>query len=132
MFSLWHYENGPPEKPVLFNAYGSRWKTKSTLANYMPLNARPSLTSYKKSSTADNRKDKGKSKKESPSKHCRKRSALRETDEDNDVNDTDRNNILDSYGNLIINGISSTSISPNFGRRQHFANSNISDGMSKF
>ncbi|KAK6947516.1 ASX, DEUBAD domain [Dillenia turbinata] len=35
---LWR--NGPPEKPVLCNACGSRWRTKGTLANYTPLHAR--------------------------------------------------------------------------------------------
>ncbi|KMZ73796.1 hypothetical protein ZOSMA_134G00070 [Zostera marina] len=114
MFSLWHHEsitatclwrNGPPEKSVLCNACGSSWKTKGTLASYMPRNARgPSLTSYKtkKSSTADNRKDKGKSKKEPPSKHSQKRSALCENKEDNDVDDTDWNNILDLKKKKII------------------------------
>ncbi|KMZ64402.1 hypothetical protein ZOSMA_36G00040 [Zostera marina] len=127
---LWR--NGPPEKPVLCNACGARWRTKGTFANYMPRNTRgPSLTSYKtkKSTTADNRKDKGKSKKEPPSKHSLKRSTLCENKEDNDVDDTYWNNILDSYVNNVINGSSSTSILPNSGRRQHFDNSNISDGM---
>ncbi|KAL1213968.1 GATA transcription factor 27 [Cardamine amara subsp. amara] len=35
---LWR--NGPPEKPVLCNACGSRWRTKGTLLNYTPLHAR--------------------------------------------------------------------------------------------
>ncbi|KAK6146396.1 hypothetical protein DH2020_020265 [Rehmannia glutinosa] len=35
---LWR--NGPPEKPVLCNACGSRWRTKGTLENYTPLHAR--------------------------------------------------------------------------------------------
>ncbi|XP_043725758.1 GATA transcription factor 26-like [Telopea speciosissima] len=35
---LWR--NGPPEKPVLCNACGSRWRTKGTLANYTPLHTR--------------------------------------------------------------------------------------------
>ncbi|GMI71742.1 GATA transcription factor 26 [Hibiscus trionum] len=35
---LWR--NGPPEKPVLCNACGSRWRTKGTLANYTPLHSR--------------------------------------------------------------------------------------------
>jgi len=34
---LWR--NGPPEKPVLCNACGSRWRTRGTLENYMPLHA---------------------------------------------------------------------------------------------
>eukprot|EP00897_Mesotaenium_endlicherianum_P009029 jgi/Mesen1/8154/ME000438S07259 len=34
---LWR--NGPPEKPVLCNACGSRWRTRGTLHNYMPLHA---------------------------------------------------------------------------------------------
>ncbi|KAK9275954.1 hypothetical protein L1049_023229 [Liquidambar formosana] len=38
---LWR--NGPPEKPVLCNACGSRWRTKGTLANYTPLHARAEL-----------------------------------------------------------------------------------------
>ncbi|KMZ60662.1 hypothetical protein ZOSMA_581G00010 [Zostera marina] len=129
--SLWR--NGPPEKPVLCNACGTRWRTKGILANYMPLHAQgSSLTTYKrkKSTTADNSKGKGKSKKELPSKHCRKKSALCENKEDNDVDNTDWNNILDSHVNHVVNGSSSTSILPNSGRRQQFDNSNISDGMS--
>ncbi|GMH26738.1 hypothetical protein Nepgr_028581 [Nepenthes gracilis] len=35
---LWR--NGPPDKPVLCNACGSRWRTKGTLANYTPLHSR--------------------------------------------------------------------------------------------
>ncbi|XP_043698930.1 GATA transcription factor 26-like isoform X2 [Telopea speciosissima] len=35
---LWR--NGPPGKPVLCNACGSRWRTKGTLENYTPLHAR--------------------------------------------------------------------------------------------
>ncbi|WOL09572.1 hypothetical protein Cni_G18325 [Canna indica] len=35
---LWR--NGPPDKPVLCNACGSRWRTKGSLANYIPLRAR--------------------------------------------------------------------------------------------
>ncbi|KAG0453006.1 hypothetical protein HPP92_025368 [Vanilla planifolia] len=35
---LWR--NGPPEKPVLCNACGSRWRTKGSLANYAPFHAR--------------------------------------------------------------------------------------------
>lgn len=38
---LWR--NGPPEKPVLCNACGSRWRTKGTLTNYIPLHARAEL-----------------------------------------------------------------------------------------
>ncbi|XP_047328795.1 GATA transcription factor 26-like [Impatiens glandulifera] len=38
---LWR--NGPPEKPVLCNACGSRWRTKGTLANYTPLHARADI-----------------------------------------------------------------------------------------
>ncbi|CAK9214894.1 unnamed protein product [Sphagnum troendelagicum] len=34
---LWR--NGPPEKPVLCNACGSRWRTKGTLENYMPMHS---------------------------------------------------------------------------------------------
>ncbi|GAB4857669.1 hypothetical protein Ancab_015575 [Ancistrocladus abbreviatus] len=50
-FNLWNiytnldlgtplWRNGPPDKPVLCNACGSRWRTKGTLANYTPLHAR--------------------------------------------------------------------------------------------
>ncbi|KAI4303282.1 hypothetical protein MLD38_038931 [Melastoma candidum] len=35
---LWR--NGPPEKPVLCNACGSRWRTKGSLVNYTPLHCR--------------------------------------------------------------------------------------------
>lgn len=41
---LWR--NGPPEKPVLCNACGSRWRTKGTLANYTPLHARAEPGDY--------------------------------------------------------------------------------------
>ncbi|KAI4315201.1 hypothetical protein L6164_028035 [Bauhinia variegata] len=41
---LWR--NGPPEKPVLCNACGSRWRTKGTLANYTPLHARAETDEY--------------------------------------------------------------------------------------
>ncbi|KAJ1415027.1 Zinc finger, GATA-type [Sesbania bispinosa] len=41
---LWR--NGPPEKPVLCNACGSRWRTKGTLANYTPLHARAENVEY--------------------------------------------------------------------------------------
>ncbi|KAL2926678.1 GATA transcription factor 26 [Bienertia sinuspersici] len=41
---LWR--NGPPEKPVLCNACGSRWRTKGTLANYTPLHARSEPDEY--------------------------------------------------------------------------------------
>ncbi|XWS62053.1 hypothetical protein CRYUN_Cryun07bG0178000 [Craigia yunnanensis] len=41
---LWR--NGPPEKPVLCNACGSRWRTKGTLANYTPLHARVEPDGY--------------------------------------------------------------------------------------
>eukprot|EP00249_Psilotum_nudum_P023794 c28983_g1_i3 orf=466-2397(-) len=34
---LWR--NGPPEKPVLCNACGSRWRTKGSLVNYMPMHS---------------------------------------------------------------------------------------------
>ncbi|XP_077213283.1 GATA transcription factor 26-like isoform X1 [Tasmannia lanceolata] len=35
---LWR--NGPPGKPVLCNACGSRWRTKGSLTNYTPLHSR--------------------------------------------------------------------------------------------
>ncbi|KAJ4774098.1 hypothetical protein LUZ62_058355 [Rhynchospora pubera] len=35
---LWR--NGPPDKPVLCNACGSRWRTKGTLVNYTPTRTR--------------------------------------------------------------------------------------------
>ncbi|XP_052210353.1 GATA transcription factor 26-like [Diospyros lotus] len=41
---LWR--NGPPEKPILCNACGSRWRTKGTLANYTPLHARVDLDEF--------------------------------------------------------------------------------------
>ncbi|KAJ4759166.1 hypothetical protein LUZ62_069541 [Rhynchospora pubera] len=40
---LWR--NGPPEKPVLCNACGSRWRTKGSLANYTPLHVREVIES---------------------------------------------------------------------------------------
>ncbi|KAL9242757.1 hypothetical protein vseg_016726 [Gypsophila vaccaria] len=39
---LWR--NGPPEKPILCNACGSRWRTKGSLVNYTPLHSRLSGT----------------------------------------------------------------------------------------
>ncbi|KAI4327182.1 hypothetical protein L6164_019674 [Bauhinia variegata] len=51
---LWR--NGPPEKPVLCNACGSRWRTKGTLANYTPLHARAETDDYE-----DQRVSRGKS-----------------------------------------------------------------------
>ncbi|XP_039025285.1 GATA transcription factor 26-like [Hibiscus syriacus] len=44
---LWR--NGPPEKPVLCNACGSRWRTKGTLAKYTPLHARAEPEDHKAS-----------------------------------------------------------------------------------
>ncbi|XP_077237415.1 GATA transcription factor 26-like [Tasmannia lanceolata] len=41
---LWR--NGPPEKPVLCNACGSRWRTKGTLTNYTPLHSRADLLDH--------------------------------------------------------------------------------------
>ncbi|KAL5724030.1 hypothetical protein ACHQM5_007344 [Ranunculus cassubicifolius] len=41
---LWR--NGPPEKPVLCNACGSRWRTKGTLVNYAPLHSRAEPDDY--------------------------------------------------------------------------------------
>lgn len=49
---LWR--NGPPDKPVLCNACGSRWRTKGTLANYTPLHARESLEEGSKVSLEKN------------------------------------------------------------------------------
>ncbi|KAJ6828356.1 GATA transcription factor 26-like [Iris pallida] len=40
---LWR--NGPPDKPVLCNACGSRWRTKGSLTNYTPLHARELIDS---------------------------------------------------------------------------------------
>nr|XP_010919763.1 GATA transcription factor 27 isoform X2 [Elaeis guineensis] len=40
---LWR--NGPPEKPVLCNACGSRWRTKGSLTNYTPMHAREPIDS---------------------------------------------------------------------------------------
>ncbi|KAJ3680557.1 hypothetical protein LUZ60_016835 [Juncus effusus] len=40
---LWR--NGPPDKPVLCNACGSRWRTKGSLVNYTPLHVREVLES---------------------------------------------------------------------------------------
>ncbi|KAK1307825.1 GATA transcription factor 26 [Acorus calamus] len=34
------WRKGPPQKPVLCNACGSRWRTKGTLADYMPIQPR--------------------------------------------------------------------------------------------
>ncbi|KAF6135440.1 hypothetical protein GIB67_027314 [Kingdonia uniflora] len=41
---LWR--NGPPEKPVLCNACGSRWRTRGTLENYTPLHARAEFDDF--------------------------------------------------------------------------------------
>jgi hypothetical protein len=38
---LWR--NGPPDKPVLCNACGSRWRTKGSLTNYTPMHARDDI-----------------------------------------------------------------------------------------
>ncbi|KAG8082882.1 hypothetical protein GUJ93_ZPchr0014g46807 [Zizania palustris] len=38
---LWR--NGPPDKPVLCNACGSRWRTKGSLMNYTPMHARDDI-----------------------------------------------------------------------------------------
>ncbi|KAG8065571.1 hypothetical protein GUJ93_ZPchr0004g39935 [Zizania palustris] len=38
---LWR--NGPPDKPVLCNACGSRWRTKGSLMNYTPMHARDGI-----------------------------------------------------------------------------------------
>ncbi|WOL07623.1 GATA transcription factor 27 isoform X2 [Canna indica] len=40
---LWR--NGPPDKPVLCNACGSRWRTKGSLTNYTPLHVREAFDS---------------------------------------------------------------------------------------
>ncbi|XP_008786183.2 LOW QUALITY PROTEIN: GATA transcription factor 27-like [Phoenix dactylifera] len=40
---LWR--NGPPDKPVLCNACGSRWRTKGSLTNYTPMHAREPIDS---------------------------------------------------------------------------------------
>ncbi|CAN6486830.1 unnamed protein product [Victoria cruziana] len=39
---LWR--NGPPDKPILCNACGSRWRTKGSLTNYRPLHSRAEAT----------------------------------------------------------------------------------------
>ncbi|KAI4377933.1 hypothetical protein MLD38_015486 [Melastoma candidum] len=41
---LWR--NGPPDKPILCNACGSRWRTKGTLANYTPMHLRVEPENY--------------------------------------------------------------------------------------
>ncbi|XP_074264744.1 GATA transcription factor 27-like [Silene latifolia] len=41
---LWR--NGPPDKPVLCNACGSRWRTKGSLVNYTPLHSRVDRDDY--------------------------------------------------------------------------------------
>ncbi|KAI4372415.1 hypothetical protein MLD38_010652 [Melastoma candidum] len=41
---LWR--NGPPDKPVLCNACGSRWRTKGSLVNYTPLHCRVESVIY--------------------------------------------------------------------------------------
>ncbi|KAG2567794.1 hypothetical protein PVAP13_7NG267700 [Panicum virgatum] len=38
---LWR--NGPPDKPVLCNACGSRWRTKGSLANYTPMHRKDDI-----------------------------------------------------------------------------------------
>uniref|UniRef100_A0A0A9DBB7 Uncharacterized protein n=1 Tax=Arundo donax TaxID=35708 RepID=A0A0A9DBB7_ARUDO len=38
---LWR--NGPPDKPVLCNACGSRWRTKGSLINYTPMHRRDDI-----------------------------------------------------------------------------------------
>lgn len=51
---LWR--NGPPDKPVLCNACGSRWRTKGSLANYTPIHSRAFTPDceYSKSSREEN------------------------------------------------------------------------------
>ncbi|KAH9320428.1 hypothetical protein KI387_015067, partial [Taxus chinensis] len=61
---LWR--NGPPEKPVLCNACGSRWRTKGTLANYTPLHAR----AFEATDSSDYRSARGKKASQNP-KHQR-------------------------------------------------------------
>ena len=37
------WRNGPPDKPVLCNACGSRWRTKGSLANYTPMHRKDDI-----------------------------------------------------------------------------------------
>ncbi|RVW84699.1 GATA transcription factor 26 [Vitis vinifera] len=46
---LWR--NGPPEKPVLCNACGSRWRIRGTLEDYIPKHALAVMTSHARDRT---------------------------------------------------------------------------------
>ncbi|WMV12497.1 hypothetical protein MTR67_005882 [Solanum verrucosum] len=41
-----HWRPGPPEKPVLCNACGTRWRARGTLHNYIPRHANRETRSY--------------------------------------------------------------------------------------
>ncbi|KAK6805366.1 hypothetical protein RDI58_003151 [Solanum bulbocastanum] len=41
-----HWRPGPPEKPVLCNACGTRWRVRGTLHNYIPRHANRETRSY--------------------------------------------------------------------------------------
>ncbi|XP_069146314.1 GATA transcription factor 26-like isoform X1 [Solanum lycopersicum] len=54
--ALWHrfetiiWRNGPPEKPVLCNACGSRWRVRRTLDGYIPRHGNIEIESYQRPS----------------------------------------------------------------------------------
>eukprot|EP00268_Persea_americana_P027584 TRINITY_DN2694_c0_g1_i3.p1 TRINITY_DN2694_c0_g1~~TRINITY_DN2694_c0_g1_i3.p1 ORF type:complete len:534 (-),score=116.96 TRINITY_DN2694_c0_g1_i3:481-2082(-) len=75
---LWR--NGPPEKPVLCNACGSRWRTKGTLTNYTPLHVRAELVDsedYKKVYEAKSKSIKTKAMKLHKRKHLNENAEFR-------------------------------------------------------
>ncbi|KAL0727657.1 hypothetical protein Bca4012_023750 [Brassica carinata] len=73
---LWR--NGPPEKPVLCNACGSRWRTKGSLVNYTPLHSRADGEENKDHQRYQRMKSISESNKNKETKKMLKRKAIQE------------------------------------------------------